>query len=96
MVAKRQFRLHGVAKYQANDWELAPLFHILSGTPFNITQGSDESLTDFGNDQPNRVAGTPAVKWVKMRSGTGEANRGYINQGGFTPNIGLFVCTMRR
>ena len=86
MVAKSAFRLHGVAKYLANDWELAPLFHILSGAPFNITQGSDESLTGVGTDRPNRVAGTPAVKWVKMHSGTGEANRGYINQAGFTLN----------
>ncbi|HEU5339885.1 carboxypeptidase-like regulatory domain-containing protein [Edaphobacter sp.] len=86
IVAKSSFPLHGIAKLIANDWELAPLFHILSGAPFNITQGSDESLTAIGNDRPNRVPGTPAVKWVKMRSGPGEANRGYLNQAGFTLN----------
>jgi hypothetical protein len=86
LVAKSAFRLHGIAKYAVNDWELAPLFHILSGAPFNITQGSDESLTDLGTDRPNRVPGTPAVKWVTMRSGTGEANRGYLNQAAFTLN----------
>jgi hypothetical protein len=86
MVAKSAFRLHGLVKYAVNDWELAPLFHILSGAPYNITQGSDISLTDIGNDRPNRVPDTPAVKWVKMHSGTGETNRGYLNQAAFTLN----------
>jgi hypothetical protein len=58
MVAKSDFKsLNGLAGYLANGWELAPLFHILSGAPINVTSGSDISLTDIGNDRPNAVPG---------------------------------------
>ena len=35
-----------------NNWEFAPLFHIVSGAPFTVTSGQDNSFTDVGNDRP--------------------------------------------
>jgi hypothetical protein len=37
------------------DWEIAPLVHISSGQPLNVTLGKDNSLTGLGNDRPNQV-----------------------------------------
>ena len=67
----------------ANDWEFAPLIHITSGTPVNVTAGVDNSLTDIGNDRPNLVPGISPYAKVNFRSGTGEANREYLNPAAF-------------
>jgi Carboxypeptidase regulatory-like domain len=91
VVAISDFKsLHGLGGYMANGWELAPLFHILSGAPFNVTDGSDVSLTDIGNDRPNLVPGVNPVKEVKIAGGqhgvsvnTTQANRGYLNPAAF-------------
>ena len=78
--------LHGLGGYMANGWELAPLFHILSGAPINVTSGSDISLTDIGNDRPNAVPGQSPIHEVKIQGGTvktTQANRGYLNAAAF-------------
>jgi len=78
--------LHGVAGYLVNNWELAPLFHILSGAPMNITDGSDVSFTSIGNDRPNLVSGVNPIKEVKMQGGTAannQGNHGYLNPAAF-------------
>jgi hypothetical protein len=90
MVATSRFNsLHGVVGYMANGWELAPLFHIQSGAPINVTSGSDISLTDIGNDRPNMVPGVNPIKEVKIQGGTvgtTQANRGYLNPAAFCAN----------
>ena len=91
LVAISNFKsFHGLGGYLANGWELAPLFHITSGAPFNITDGSDVSLTDIGNDRPNLVPGANPVHEVKIAGGqrgvsisTTQANRGYLNPAAF-------------
>jgi len=86
MVAKSALRLHGIAAYVANNWELAPLFHITSGTPINITAGSDFSLTSVGNDRPNQIAGVNPINYTKILSAPGGATyatRSYLNQAAF-------------
>jgi hypothetical protein len=87
LVAISNFKsLHGLGGYMANGWELAPLFHILSGAPINVTSGSDISLTDIGNDRPNAVPGVNPIKEVKIQGGTKattQANRGYLNPAAF-------------
>ncbi len=83
MVAKSGFRLHGIAAYAVNNWELAPLFHITSGTPINVTAGSDFSLTSVGNDRPNQVAGVNPINYTKIlnaQGGATYATRSYLNQ----------------
>jgi len=66
-----------------NNWEFAPLVHIVSGSPFNVTAGVDNSYTDIGNDRPNLVPGVPVYLHQALRAGTGQANRGYLNPAAF-------------
>jgi hypothetical protein len=89
IVATSKFPLHGFAGYMANNWELAPLFHILSGAPINVTSGSDISLTDIGNDRPNAVPGVNPIQEVKIQGGKAANNRtnhGYLNPAAFCTN----------
>lgn len=90
MVVTSRFQsLHGLAGYMANNWELAPLFHIQSGAPINVTSGSDISLTDIGNDRPNLVPGVNPIHEVKIQGGSSantQANRGYLNPAAFCSN----------
>jgi hypothetical protein len=95
MVAKSAFPIHGIAGLISNNWELAPLFHITSGTPINVTAGSDFSLTDVGNDRPNRIAGVNPINYAKISvapGGATYATRSYLNQAAFA-NICASVST---
>ena len=84
LVARSNFsRMNSFARAIVNDWEIAPLFHITSGAPVNVTAGVDNSLTDIGNDRPNLVPGVNPYAKVNFRSGTGEANREYLNPAAF-------------
>jgi len=84
VVAKSNFtRFNRVEKLALNNWEIAPLIHITSGTAINVTSGQDNSLTDIGNDRPNLVAGVNPYAEVKFKSATGEANREYLNPAAF-------------
>jgi len=85
VVAKSAFTNHfnRFEKLLVNNWELAPLIHIQSGAPVNVTAGGDNSLTDIGNDRPNRVPGVDPYLHTKIKSATGETNRGYLNPAAF-------------
>jgi hypothetical protein len=84
IVAKSQFALPRVEALLLNNWEFAPLVHIISGAPFTVTSGQDNSLTDVGNDRPNLVSGVPVYIHIPLRSGSGAANRGYLNPAAFS------------
>jgi hypothetical protein len=90
VVATSRFQsLHGIGGYLANGWELAPLFHITSGSAINVTSGSDISLTDIGNDRPNYVPGQKPIHEVKIQGGTSantQATHGYLNAAAFCAN----------
>jgi hypothetical protein len=49
--------LRGVTR----DWQIAPLISLDSGQPFNVTDGTDVSLTGEGSDRPNVVPGVSAL-----------------------------------
>jgi hypothetical protein len=66
-----------------NNWEFAPLVHIVSGAPVNVTAAVDNSFTDIGQDRPNLVPGVPVYLNQPLRSGTGVANRGWLNPAAF-------------
>jgi hypothetical protein len=66
VVYTTKFPLQGIAKWLVNDWEIAPLLHITSGAPINVTSGQDISLTDTGNDRPNAVPGVNQKTGVKL------------------------------
>jgi hypothetical protein len=66
-----------------SNWQLAPLFHVSSGQPLNITTGHDDSLTDLNNDRPNQVLAdayptTPGCKSAPCYQ--------WINPEAFVPN----------
>lgn len=82
-IAKSHFQLSRFAAAAVNNWEIAPLVHIVSGAPFTVTAGQDNSFTDVGNDRPNLVPGVPIYLNQTMRSATGVANRGYLNPAAF-------------
>jgi hypothetical protein len=84
VVAKSGFnRFNRVEKLILNNWEIAPLMHITTGTAINVTSGQDNSLTNINNDRPNLVAGVSPYAKVKFWSITGEANREYLNPAAF-------------
>ncbi len=85
LVAKSNFsnHLNRAEKLLANGWELAPLFHIQTGSPINVTAGQDNSLTDVNNDRPNRIAGVSPYAEVTFRKLSGTANRQYLNPAAF-------------
>lgn len=85
LVAKSEFKNHlnRAAQYVVDNWELAPLIRVQTGSPFNVTSGQDNSLTDVGNDRPNRVAGVNPYAEVKLKNASGESNREYLNPNAF-------------
>ncbi len=84
IVTKSNFSLgNRLAKTVVNGWELAPLVHILSGAPFTVTSGVDNSLTDVGNDRPSLVPGISPYLNAPLRSASGATNRGFLNPAAF-------------
>jgi hypothetical protein len=83
VITKSNFSLSRFAALLVNNWEFAPLVHIQSGAPFTVTSGQDNSFTDIGNDRPNLIPGVPVYLRQAIRSGTGAANRGYLNPAAF-------------
>ncbi len=84
IVTKSDFHFSNrAANLLVNNWEFAPLVHIVSGAPVNVTAAVDNSFTDIGQDRPNLVPGVPVYLHTALRSGTGQANRGYLNPAAF-------------
>jgi hypothetical protein len=84
LVTRSNFQLNRINSLILNNWEFAPLIHIVSGAPFTVTAGQDNSLTDVGNDRPNLVAGVPVYLHLARKSASGAANRGYLNPAAFS------------
>jgi hypothetical protein len=84
LVAKSEFNFgNRVERMFLNNWEFAPLMHIQSAGPVNLTTGSDVQLTANGSDRPNQIPGVPVYLSTAFRAGSGEANRGYLNSAAF-------------
>jgi hypothetical protein len=83
LVTKSNFGLSRFYALLLNNWEFAPLAHIVSGAPFTVTAGQDNSFTAVGNDRPNVIPGVPIYLHQAIRSGSGAANRGYLNSAAF-------------
>ncbi|MDR3792243.1 MAG: carboxypeptidase regulatory-like domain-containing protein [Terracidiphilus sp.] len=85
VVASSDFKLPNRAlRIAANGWQLAPLIRILSGAPYNVTSGSDISLTGMGNDRPNVVAGTSFTTGKKVTQSATGGNRAFFNSAAFS------------
>jgi Carboxypeptidase regulatory-like domain len=76
---------NGIEKAILNNWEMAPKIQILSGAPFTVTSGQDNSLTDNSSlDRPNLVPGVPVYQRVAFRKlPVSELSREYINPAAF-------------
>jgi hypothetical protein len=86
LVASTHFSsLHGIAGALANNWQIAPLIRITSGTPVNITSGVDNSFTGIGLDRPNLVPGVPVYTGKKVTQ-LASGNLSFINKAAFTQN----------
>ncbi|WP_213803923.1 TonB-dependent receptor [Granulicella sp. dw_53] len=77
--------LHGVAGALANNWQIAPIIRILSGTPLNVTSGIDNSLTGIGLDRPNLASPNAVYSGTKITQ-KAAGNLAYINKAAFTQN----------
>ena len=100
MVATSKFSFpNRIESALLNNWEFAPLVHIVSGAPFTVFTGTDVSLTDNGAgiDRANSVPGVPVYIHLANRQGSGAANRGYLNPAAFAVNtvLGSFGNTSR-
>ena len=85
VVAHSDFKLSNRAlRLAANGWELAPLVRILSGAPYNVTSGSDISLTGMGNDRPNIVGSTSFTTGKKITQSAANGNRAFFNAVAFS------------
>jgi hypothetical protein len=89
LVLKSKFPFEGIGGYLVNNWEFAPLVRLVSGTPFTVTEGQDESFTANGGDRPNLVPGVNPYNYTKIKSDPGGAvyaDRSYLNQAAFVLN----------
>lgn len=85
VVARSDFKLNSrVLRLAANNWEIAPLIRVLSGAPFNVTSGSDISLTGMGNDRPNVITGVSMTTGKKVTQSATGGNRAYFNSAAFS------------
>ena len=82
LIATSKFPLTGFKALLANNWIFAPLVHIQSGAPFNVTAGQDNSFTSINSDRPNLVSGNSVYTGTKIQS-VGAANRQYLNTAAF-------------
>ena len=82
IVASSTWHGNALAKAALAGWQIAPLVRVLSGTPFNVTTGADNSQTGINLDRPNVVAGVP----VSLNAPHLKTGIAFINPSAFTPN----------
>ena len=66
-----------------SDWEIAPLEHISSGQPINITLGTDNSRTGLGNDRPNLLLADPYATNTVCSNGSTPCVQYLLSSGAF-------------
>lgn len=91
LIASSHFSsLRGWKGAVTNDWQVAPLVRIISGTPLNVSSGVDNSRTDLGLDRPNVVLGANPYTHAKIYQQS-PGNLAYIDKAAFSANtIGTF------
>jgi len=98
LVARSDFSFgNRIEKLAINGWEFVPGVRILSGAPFTVTVGADDSLIDVNNDRATLIPGVPIYQKAQFRQQISEANSEYLNPAAFAlsnPN-GTFGTTGR-
>ncbi len=77
-----QFHLQPIVDVIANNWQVSDITSILSGYPFTVYSGADNSLSSNGSDRPNLV-GNPHLP--SGRSRRDKVNE-FFNTAAFVPN----------
>jgi hypothetical protein len=67
-----------------NGWEITPIISLNSGTPLNITTGSDANADGYNTDRPNLVAGVNP--FLSARRSRSVAAAEWFNTAAFVPN----------
>jgi len=69
------------AKNLANGWKVSAISYFNSGTPFNVTTGSDKNLDGYNNDRPDLTPGISKSALILggHRNRFVEANTGWFN-----------------
>ncbi len=69
------------AKNLANGWKVSTIAYFNSGTPFNVTTGSDKNLDGYNNDRPDLAPGISKSSLILggHRNRFVEANTGWFN-----------------
>ena len=84
LVTTSHFALPRLVGALVNNWEFAPKVQLLSGAPFNVTAGQDNSLIDNNSlDRPNLVPGVPIYARAAFQKVNTEAAREYLNPAAF-------------
>jgi hypothetical protein len=87
VIANSTWKGNRLTSQLLNGWQIAPLFRMVSGLPYNITTGADNSLTGINLDRPNQVNGVP----LKLNGPHLKSGVAYINKAAFVANpIGTF------
>jgi len=82
-----QFHVQPVVDLIANHWQISDITSVLSGYPFTVTSGADNSLSANGSDRPNLV-GNPHLSGGRSRR---DKVNEFFNTAAFVPNpIGTF------
>jgi hypothetical protein len=77
--------LQGWAGALANNWQIAPILRITSGSPLNVTSGVDNSLTGIGLDRPNLINPQAVYTNVKITQ-KAAGNLAFLNKAAFAQN----------
>lgn len=85
VVASSHFPLTGWRAMVANRWQIAPIVQFMTGAPFTVNSGVDNSLTDTGNDRPNLTGQAPVYTHNKILSGA-STNAQFLNAAAFAQN----------
>ncbi len=78
-----QFHVQPVVNWIASGWELSGITSIISGAPFTVVTGRDNSLSGQGNDRPDLVGDPNNLPGGRSR---GDKVARFFNTAAFTPN----------
>ena len=82
IVANSTAHGNGMMPMIVGGWQIAPLFRMTSGLPFNIVTGADNSQAGINLDRPNVVPGAQ----VYLRSPHLKSGVQYVNKAALTAN----------
>jgi hypothetical protein len=77
-----------------SNWEFAPLVHLNTGAPINVTSGTDISLIDVNKDRPDLLPGASVyLPSHAFHNSANEADEGYLNPAAFETVLTAAGCT---